>query len=97
MLLGRWRLKRFHRGPVVAGLLPPVFNPSVRLSIVRIAAEPGGVTVEYETMSKPDPAKEDLALAERLLTVGREPEPEIPDRMVVDPDPEPSTDPARDR
>jgi len=92
---GTW-LKRFHRRPVVAGLLPPVFHPSFRLSIVRIAAEPEGVTVEYETMEKPDPAKEDLTLTERLLTVGREPEPDIPDRVVIDPDPDPGSGPSTD-
>ena len=89
---GTW-LKRFHRRPVVAGLLPPVFHPSFRLSVVRITAEPEGVAVEYETVDKPDPAKEDLTFTERLLTVGREPEPEIPDRVVVDPDSGPSTEP----
>ncbi len=79
---GTW-LKRFHRRPVVAGLLPPVFQPSFRLSYVRIGREPGGVAVEYETIEKADPTKEDLTLTERLLTVGREPEPDIPDRSVV--------------
>jgi hypothetical protein len=82
---GTW-LKRFHRRDVIAGLLPPVFHPTFRLSIVRIAAEPEGVAVEYETMEKPDPAAEDLTLTERLLTVGRVPEPDIPERVVVDPD-----------
>jgi len=79
---GTW-LKRFHRRPVIAGLLPPVFHPTFRLSIVRIAAEDDGVAVEYETMDKPDPAKADLTFTERLLTVGREPDPSIPDRVVL--------------
>ena len=79
---GSW-LKRFHRRPVIAGLLPPVFHPSFRLSIARFAPAEAGVAVEYETMEKPDPAKADLTFTERLLTVGREPDPTIPDRVVV--------------
>ncbi|MFB6179773.1 MAG: metallophosphoesterase [Halorientalis sp.] len=80
---GSW-LKRFHRRRVIAGLLPPVFHPTFRLSIVRIAAESEGVVVEYETREKDDPAPADLTLTERFLTVGREPEPDIPDRVVVE-------------
>ncbi|ACV10824.1 metallophosphoesterase [Halorhabdus utahensis DSM 12940] len=80
---GTW-LKRFHRRQVIAGILPPVFHPTFRLNIVRIAAEDEGVAVEYETMDKPDPAKTDLTFTERLLTVGRVPDPTIPDRVVAD-------------
>jgi len=79
---GTW-LKRFHRRPVIAGVLPPVFHPTFRLNVVRIAAADDGVAVEYETIDKPDPARADLTLTERLLTVGREPDPHIPDRVVV--------------
>jgi len=79
---GTW-LKRFHRRPVIAGLLPPVFHPTFRLSIVRITGENDGVAVEYETMDKPDPARTDLTFTERLLTVGRVPDPTIPDRVVA--------------
>jgi UDP-2,3-diacylglucosamine pyrophosphatase LpxH len=82
---GTW-LKRFHRRPVVAGLLPPVFQPSFRLSYVRICHDPAGVAVEYETIEKADPTTDDLTLTERFLTVGREPEPDIPERTVVSPD-----------
>jgi hypothetical protein len=80
---GTW-LKRFHRRPVIAGVVPPVFYPSFRLSVVRIANEADGVAIEYETIDKSNPVLEDLTYTERLLTVGREPEPNIPDRVVLD-------------
>ncbi|MFC6766299.1 metallophosphoesterase [Natrinema soli] len=91
---GTW-LKRLHRRDIVAGLLPPVFYPTFQLGYVRIADEPESVAVEYETVEKPDPVSDELTLTERLLTVSRESEPEIPERSVVADDatvaiPEPS-------
>ena len=81
---GTW-LKRLHRRDGVTGLLPPVFYPSYQICAVRIAAEPEGVAVEYEPIEKPSPAPEELTLTERLLTIGRKPEPTFPDRTVVEP------------
>ncbi|APX96110.1 metallophosphoesterase [Natronorubrum daqingense] len=91
---GTW-LKRLYRREVVAGLLPPVFQPSFQLNYARIAAESEGVVVEYETVDKPDPIAEELTYTERLLTVGIEPELDIPNRSVVSedakvPEPEPA-------
>ncbi len=80
---GTW-LKRLHRRDVVAGRLPPVFYPSYQLCVVRIASADEGIAVEYEEMDKPNPSAEELTLTERLLTLGREPDPELPDRTVVE-------------
>jgi len=80
---GTW-LKRLHRRDGVIGLLPPVFYPSYQLCAVRIATAPEGVAVEYEPIQKPSPSPEELTLTERLLTVGRKPDTELPDRAVVD-------------
>ncbi len=77
-------LKRLHRRDVVAGRFPPVFYPSYQLCIVRIEAEPEGVAVEFEEIEKPSPTAEDLTLTERLLTLGRAPNPDLPDRAVVE-------------
>ncbi|ELY66460.1 metallophosphoesterase [Natronococcus jeotgali] len=82
---GTW-LKRLHRRSGVIGILPPVFYPSYQLPVVRIAAEPEGVAVEYERMAKPSPATEELTRTERFFTVGREPETDLPDRRVVEPE-----------
>ncbi|MFC4436645.1 MULTISPECIES: metallophosphoesterase [Natrialbaceae] len=79
---GTW-LKRLHRRDVVAGRLPTVFYPSYQLCVVRIAADADGVIVEYEEIEKPSPTAEELTLTERLLTLGREPNPELPGRAVV--------------
>ncbi|WP_265108763.1 metallophosphoesterase [Halosolutus halophilus] len=79
---GTW-LKRLHRRDVVAGVLPPVFYPSYQLCIVRITSGPDGVVVEYEEIEKPSPSAEEITLTERLLTLGRKPSPELPDRSVV--------------
>ena len=79
---GTW-LKRLHRRDGVIGILPPVFYPSYQLGAVRIAAEDGGVAVEYQSVTKSSPATEELTLTERLFTAGREPDPELPDRRVV--------------
>ncbi|MDY6777688.1 MAG: metallophosphoesterase [Candidatus Nanohaloarchaea archaeon] len=83
---GTW-LKRLHRRDVVAGRLPPVYYPSYQLTAVRIAEsredDPDGVEVTYEEIEKPSPTREDLSFLERLLTLGREPEPSLPDRQIV--------------
>ena len=79
---GTW-LKRLHRRDGVIGILPPVFYPSYQLTAVRIAADDDGVAVEYETMDKPSPAREELTRTERFFTVGREPENDLPDRTVA--------------
>ncbi len=80
---GTW-LKRLHRRDVVAGRLPPVFYPSYQLCVVRIAPTDGGVAVEYEEIEKANPSKEELTLTERLLTLGREPDPDLPDGALVE-------------
>ena len=80
---GTW-LKRLHRRDGIIGILPPVFYPSYQLGAVRISAGSTGVTVEFEQITKPSPATEELTRTERLFTVGRDPEPELPDRHVVE-------------
>ncbi|WP_306056273.1 metallophosphoesterase [Natronococcus wangiae] len=87
---GTW-LKRLHRRDVVAGHLPPVFYPSYQLCVVRIASGDEGVVVEYEEIEKPSPTAEELTLTERLLTLGREPNPKLPGRAVVESDAPEST------
>ncbi|WP_324759266.1 metallophosphoesterase [Haloarcula sp. GH36] len=82
---GTW-LKRLHRRDVIAGRLPPVFYPSYQLCAVRIAAEDEGVVVDYQGIDKPNPSAEELTRTERLLTLGREPDPSLPDRQVVTPE-----------
>ncbi|WP_276251279.1 metallophosphoesterase [Haloarcula rara] len=79
---GTW-LKRLHRRDGIIGILPPVFYPSYQLSAVRIAQAPDGVAVEYEPIQKPSPSPEELTLTERLLTLGRKPDTDLPDRAVV--------------
>jgi hypothetical protein len=79
---GTW-LKRLHRREVIAGRLPPVFYPSYQLCVVRIAADAGTVAVEYEEIEKPDPSTEELTRTERLLTLSRAPNTELPDRHTV--------------
>ncbi|WP_255167936.1 metallophosphoesterase [Natrononativus amylolyticus] len=80
---GTW-LKRLHRRDGITGILPPVFYPSYQLAAVRIAPEREGVAVEFERFTKPSPASEELTRTERFFTVGREPEPELPDRHVIE-------------
>lgn len=82
---GTW-LKRLHRRDGITGILPPVFYPSYQLCTVRIAAEPeaGGIAIDYEAVEKPSPKAEELTLTERLFTVGREPELELPDGTVIE-------------
>ncbi len=79
---GTW-LKRLHRRDGIIGILPPVFYPSYQMAAVRIADSPEGPTVEYRTVRKPSPATEELTLTERLFTVGREPEYDLPDGQVL--------------
>lgn len=80
---GTW-LKRLHRRDVIAGRLPPVFYPSYQLTAVRLSSHDEGVEVEYIEVAKPSPAPEELTLTERLLTIGREPQPELPEDTVVE-------------
>ena len=80
---GTW-LKRLHRRDGVIGLLPPVFYPTYQLCAVRIAADEQDVIVDYEAVEKPSPGVEELTLTERLLTVGRQPNPDLPDRVVLE-------------
>ena len=80
---GTW-LKRLHRRDGIIGILPPVFYPAYHLSAVRIAAEGTDITVDFERFAKPSPASEELTMTERLLTVGRTPKPELPDRTVIE-------------
>jgi UDP-2,3-diacylglucosamine pyrophosphatase LpxH len=82
---GTW-LKRVHRRDGIVGLLPPVFYPSYQLCAVRIAPAPEGLVVEYEAVDKAAPSPEELTLTERLLTLGRKPDPALPERTVVDDD-----------
>ncbi|ADB60082.1 metallophosphoesterase [Haloterrigena turkmenica DSM 5511] len=105
---GTW-LKRLHRRDGIIGILPPVFYPSYQLAAVRIASESAsegrnetgtesasdsaGVAVEFERITKPSPATEELTRTERFFTVGREPTPDLPDRHVVE-DPETEMVPA---
>jgi hypothetical protein len=79
---GTW-LKRLHRLDGVIGVLPPVFFPSYQLAAVRIAPDTNGVVVEFETVDKPSPKTEELTLTERLLALGREPDPRLPEGVVV--------------
>ncbi len=79
---GTW-LKRLHRRDVLAGVVPPVFQPSFQLSYMRITEEEAGVVVEHDTVEKPDPGAEELTLTEQLLIAGDRPETDVPDRSVV--------------
>lgn len=79
---GTW-LKRFHRRDGVIGILPPVFYPSYQLAAVRIATGSDGIHVDFESIEKPTPGPEELTLTERLLTLGRKPDPELPDGTVI--------------
>ncbi|ELY60643.1 metallophosphoesterase [Natronolimnohabitans innermongolicus] len=82
---GTW-LKRLHRRDGIIGILPPVFYPSYQLAAVRIAPadEEEGVVVGFERITKPSPATEELTRTERFFTVGREPEPDLPERHLVE-------------
>ncbi|GAB6879433.1 hypothetical protein JCM17823_17070 [Halorubrum gandharaense] len=105
---GTW-LKRLHRRDGVIGILPPVFYPSYRIPVVRIAADggtddggtdagssdDGAIDVTYESVEKPSPAPEELTLTERLLTVGRAPDEPLPDGARYDPSGSTDDDTAR--
>lgn len=81
---GTW-LKRLYRRDGVTGLLPPVFYPSFQLCAVRIELEGNEkIAVEHERIEKANPSAEELTRTERLLTLGREPDSELPDRAVID-------------
>ncbi len=82
---GTW-LKRLHRRDGVIGVLPPVFYPSYQLTAVRIAPVENGIAVEHQAIRKSSPAGEELTLTERLLTLGRQPDIDLPDGAVVHPD-----------
>ena len=73
-----------HRRDGLIGVLPPVFYPSYQLAAVRIEADSDRIDVEYRAVKKPSPAQEELTLTERLLTLGREPDPALPDGMVIE-------------
>ncbi len=79
---GTW-LKRLHRRDGIMGILPSVFYPSYQLGAVRIAQEADGIHVEFEEIEKPTPGPDDLTLTERLLTLGRKPDPKFPDATVI--------------
>jgi len=80
---GTW-LKRYHRRDGVIGILPPIFYPSYQLSAIRIEAVDGDLHVDFEEIEKPTPGPEELTLTERLLTLGRKPDPEPPDGVVLE-------------
>jgi UDP-2,3-diacylglucosamine pyrophosphatase LpxH len=79
---GTW-LKRLHRRDGVMGILPPVFYPSYHLLAARIESTDGGVAVEFEEIQKESPSIEELTRTERLFTLGREPDPGVPEQKVV--------------
>ena len=79
---GTW-LKRLHRREVIAGVLPPVFYPSYQLSYVKISADDDGITVAFQPIDKPSPRGEELTRTERFLTLGRAPNPELPDAQTI--------------
>ena len=81
---GTW-LKRFHRRDGIIGILPPVFYPSYQLGAVRIEPDGGDLQVEFEQIEKATPGPEELTLAERLLTIGRTPNPDLPDGVRIGP------------
>ncbi|THE65726.1 phosphoesterase [Salinadaptatus halalkaliphilus] len=82
---GTW-LKRLHRRDGITGLLPPVFYPSYQLCAVRIETTADGIAVEHQAIEKPSPKAEELTLTERLLTIGRAPNPALPDPAVIETD-----------
>lgn len=82
---GTW-LKRLHRRDGIIGVLPPVFYPSYQFCAVRIAPDDDGLAVDYEQIEKPTPSPEELTLTERLLTLGRTPDVDLPDGGTVDED-----------
>jgi UDP-2,3-diacylglucosamine pyrophosphatase LpxH len=80
---GTW-LKLLHRVRVRFGLLPAVYYPSYRLNYFLIEEEGEKLVIRYVTIPKvPEP---ELTWLERLLTLGREPNPPevIPARTVID-------------
>ncbi|MFP4530912.1 MAG: phosphoesterase, partial [Halodesulfurarchaeum sp.] len=79
---GTW-LKRLHRRDGIMGILPSVFYPSYQLGAVRISRAENGIHVDFEEVEKPTPGPEELTLTERLLTLGRKPDPELPDDSLV--------------
>ncbi|MFB6310974.1 MAG: metallophosphoesterase [Salinirussus sp.] len=79
---GTW-LKRLHRRDGVIGLLPPVFVPSYQLFAVRIAPNGDRLAVEFEAIEKPSPSPDELTLTERFLTLGRQPQPTMPERATI--------------
>jgi hypothetical protein len=56
------------------------------LSAVRRSAAENGVAVEYEEIEEPSPSPDELMLTERLLTIGRKPDTELPERTVIEDD-----------
>ncbi|WP_436933976.1 metallophosphoesterase [Halovenus marina] len=82
---GTW-LKRLDRRDGPIGILPPVFYPSYQLCAVRIAAESEGIAIDFEAIEKPSPSPEELTFTERLLTLGRKPDVNLPDSTVIEPE-----------
>ena len=81
---GTW-LKRLHRRDGIIGVLPPVFYPSYQLATVHITAEGDGISVGFVPIEKSISDDEALTFTERLLTLGRAPNPDLPDGTVIDP------------
>ncbi len=79
---GTW-LKRLHRRDGIMGILPSVFYPSYQLGAVRIATTGADISVEFEEIEKPTPGPEELTLTERILTLGRKPDPSLPDGTAI--------------
>jgi UDP-2,3-diacylglucosamine pyrophosphatase LpxH len=80
---GTW-LKLLHRVPVRFGLLPAIYYPSYRLNYFRIEKENNRLVIDYVAIPK-TPERE-LTWLQRLVTLGKAPEPPeaIPARTVVD-------------
>ncbi len=79
---GTW-LKRLYRREVIAGVLPPVFYPTYELCAVRIERKEDQIAVEHLPIEKPSPKADELSLTERFLTLGREPDPSLPDPVTI--------------
>lgn len=79
---GTW-LKRLRRVPVRLGYFPAVYFPSYRLNYFQIDVEDRQLLIQYVAI--PKQAQPELTWIERLMTLGKRPEPPeaIPARTVV--------------